>query len=596
VKWLALLLAIVGVRAELLYIGSGSEPEWDEFANLTKAKTNELHFEAKKNEAAATLYLRQRDVKVNWPVKLNGHGFTNLFLSEDDLVNAWPLPAGALKDGTNTLTFVVPKEADDIFVGDVRVETKPADATISVAVTEDEKRIPSRVTLVDGNGSLFPASNEATNAAARPGVFYLGEGAAKLKLPAGDYTLYAGRGFEYSISTQKISLKSGETKDVPMQIKREVNTRGWVASDTHVHTWTLSRHGDATLEERMITLAGEGIELPIATDHNLLADYTEPARKTGMDRYFTPVIGDEVTTPQGHFNIFPVAKEARMPNPQNTDWPRLMKEIRGTAGVRVAILNHPRNVHTGFQPFASTNFNARTGQNLRGFEFTFDAIEVCNSSALQSDTIQSFKDWLALLNYGYRITAVGSSDVHDVSRYIVGQGRTYIRADDSDPGKIDINKACDSFLAGRALVSMGLLTDMIVDERFGVGDLATNLPPEIKVSITVQGPTWVAATNLVLYGNGEVIREETFQADYSSVGKKKVTWTIPRFRGDVHLVAIATGPAVREPFWPIPKPYQASSKTWTPRVIGATNPIYLDTDGDGKFTAPRLQRAANKSP
>ena len=43
-------------------------------------------------------------------------------------------------------------------------------------------------------------------------------------------------------------------------------------------------------------------------------------------------------------------------------------------------------------------------------------------------------DWMALLNRGYRVTPVGSSDSHDVGRHFVGQGRTYIRCDDSDPG------------------------------------------------------------------------------------------------------------------------------------------------------------------
>lgn len=595
-KWLALIFAAVTCGAELIYIGSRSEPEWDEFAKLSKTATNQIRFVAKKNEERATLFLRQKDVKVDWRVKLNGEAFTNLFLSEDDLVNAWAVGAGRFKDGTNVLEFVAPKEADDIFVGDARVETGLfGAATVAIEVREGEKLTPCRLTLVDANGSLFPAAADGTNVAARPGVFYLGEGAARLKVPPGDYTLYAGRGFEYSVATQKVSLKIGETKKASLSIAREVNTKGWVASDTHVHTWTLSRHGDATMEERMVTLAGEGIELPIATDHNILADYSEPARKTGMNKYFTPVIGNEVTTPQGHFNIFPVNKDTRVPNPQITDWPRLMKEIRQTPGVKVIVLNHPRNVHQGFQPFAATNFNAKTGENLRGFDFTFDAIEVCNSSALQTEMMRSFTDWLALLNYGYAFTAVGSSDVHDVSRYIVGQGRTYVRADDSNPGQIDVNNACESFLRGRALVSMGLLTDMVVDSKFGVGGFATNLAETVNVTITVQGPTWTAATNLVLYANGQVVREEAFDANFASVGKKKVTWTIPRYAGDAHLVAIATGPGVTAPFWPIPKPYQPSSKTWRPLVVGATNPIWLDCDGDGKFTPPRLQRE-NKTP
>ena len=48
-------------------------------------------------------------------------------------------------------------------------------------------------------------------------------------------------------------------------------------------------------------------------------------------------------------------------------------------------------------------------------------------------------------------------------------------------------------------------------------------------------------------------------------------------------MALATGLGVVEPFWEIPRPCQASSKTFIPRVIGSTNPIWLDADGTGRF-------------
>ena len=56
---------------------------------------------------------------------------------------------------------------------------------------------------------------------------------------------------------------------------------------------------------------------------------------------------------------------------------------------------------------------------------------------------------------------------------------------------------------------------------------------------------------------------------------------------DFWIVAVATGPGVTAPFWAIPRPYQPSSKKWTPRVVGVTNPVYVDADGDGKYTSPR---------
>ena len=97
-------------------------------------------------------------------------------------------------------------------------------------------------------------------------------------------------------------------------------TPGFVACDTHVHTLTHSGHGDATDVERAITLAGEGVELPIATDHNKQVDYHAAAVKAGVRKYFTPVVGNEVTTSVGHFNVFPLPAGGPVPDFKAKDW------------------------------------------------------------------------------------------------------------------------------------------------------------------------------------------------------------------------------------------------------------------------------------
>lgn len=591
--------AVLVLNEKRVRLGTAGAPEWESFAkDPPSVHRLDLKFNARSNLHEATLFIRQDEVRQDWFVELNGRRLGKLFLMEADLVHHLSIPRGALRDGENLLSLLPPKENDDIVIDEIRIDPRPpaeaiAEGTLSVSVTDDQQQsLPCRVTVVDSHGALaalFVPTNSALTTALRPGVVYTGKGQTEVGLPSGNYTVYASRGFEWSVATQSVQVVEGQLKPVSVSLRREVPTPGFVSCDTHVHTFTHSRHGDATMEERMLTLAGEGIELPIATDHNLNIDYSETARRLGVSGWFTPVTGNEVTTPAGHFNIFPVQPEARVPDFKLTDWPRLMTALRATPDVRVVVLNHPRNIHGNFQPFAATNFNAVSGENLRGPEFTFDAMELLNSSAQQSDYLLVFRDWFALLNHGYRITAVGSSDSHDVSRYIVGQGRTYIACPDADPARLDIATACSNLVAGRALVSMGLLAQMTVEEKFGVGDLATNLPTNVRVQIRVLGPSWVSATNVTLFANGVKIRDQTIGPDDASgVGlKATVNWTISRPAHDVHLVALATGPEVTAPFWAIPKPYQPTSSKWTGRVIAATNPIWLDADGDGRFTAAR---------
>ncbi|MDB6117735.1 MAG: hypothetical protein JWO08_1516, partial [Verrucomicrobiaceae bacterium] len=209
--------------------------------------------------------------------------------------------------------------------------------------------------------------------------------------------------------------------------------------------------------------------------------------------------------------------------------------------------------------------------------------EVITSAAMQSDIHLLYRDWFALLNHGHRMAAIGSSDSHDVNRFILGQGRTYVAVNDADPAHLNMEEVWRSYQEGRLLVSLGLLAQVRVDDHFGVGDLATGLSDTVKVEATVSGPSWVQADLVALYANGIMIREDVIQDAHRAGQKAKVIWRIPRPRHDVHLVVIATGPGVTEPFWEIPRPYQPSSTTFVPRVIGSTNPVWLDADGDGKF-------------
>jgi hypothetical protein len=106
------------------------------------------------------------------------------------------------------------------------------------------------------------------------------------------------------------------------------------------------------------------------------------------------------------------------------------------------------------------------------------------------------------------------------------------------------------------------------------------------VDVTVLGPSWIAADKVELYQNGVLVVERRIESS-SSVEKARLNLALPRPNFDAHVVVIATGPGVAWPHWAIPRPYQPSSPVWEPRVIGSSNPIWIDSDGDGKFTPAR---------
>src|SRR5262249_48029787 len=109
---------------------------------------------------------------------------------------------------------------------------------------------------------------------------------------------------------------------------------------------------------------------------------------------------------------------------------------------------------------------------------------------------------------------------------------------------------------------------------------------EVKVKVRVLGPDWVKADKVELYANGRKIREARIISKDGRPGVKwQGVWVLPRFRHDVHLVAVASGPGVTELYWPIAKPYQPTSPKVDRRVIGASGAVWIDADGDGKRTS-----------
>ena len=576
--------------------------EWADFPEHPDAERLVVRFDARANPGEQTLRLRQQNVKQTWKVRLNDQQLGELHRDENDMVVYFAVPAGVLLDGQNQLTIEQTGNVpDDVRLADIRLDSRPLKAVlsegqmvVSVGQHGTGEPMPGRITVLTSDGALQTVGAESNDTmAVRPGVIYC-NGKASFGVPAGDYVVHVGRGFEYAASGILISVEPGDVESIGAELDRDVPTDGWIACDTHVHTLTHSGHGDATIDERMLTIAGEGIELPIATDHNVHVDYETVAQRLGVRKYFTPVIGNEVTTKVGHFNVFPIAPGAPPPDHRLTEWDAIFDSIYATPDVKVCILNHARDIHSGVRPFGPKLHNALVGENLAGWKLRANAMEVINSSAQQTDIMRLFDDWFGLLNRGHFLTPVGSSDSHDVARHFVGQGRTYIRGDDSDPGNIDVAAAVESFLAGRVVVSLGLFADIEVAGRHGPGDIvprSQNDADPVVVNVRVLGPSWTRADMVELYANGHKIRE-------AAIAPKENTWVavnssvrwelddLPRGQ-DVFLVAIARGPGVRHLSWPIARPYQPKSPEWTPHVLSATGAVWLDRDGDGRRTPAR---------
>lgn len=593
--------------------------------------SREWSFQAPAWDGPLTLEIVQQDVHRRWDLRLNGVPVGSLRVATEARSEYLELEAGLLVEGSNTLELALAERPsgpdanmDDVLVGPLTLHLSSfrelfglRPVTVEVREVGSSRALPARLTLVRSDEPdaldvrIHYGHPTRTSAGASPGdlddprgspstptrrsVIYCGPEPLSFEAPMGEYTLYASRGVEWSRARTALTIGPDGAADVCLELERQVDTEGWVACDTHLHTYTFSGHGDASTEERVVTLAAEGIELAIATDHNHQTDYAPTQAALGLNAWFTPVIGNEVTTRNGHFNAFPfepletLDTGGRLPDHTLEDWVALVEDIRD-AGAQVVILNHPRWPRVDDCPLAFLKYESETGRRARrgAPAFTFDALELVNTTCDTPDPFLLLRDWFGILNGGERVFAVGSSDSHTVGDP-VGQGRTYVASASDVAAEIDVEAACAAMRAGRMSTSMGIVAtaqarvsgaaEETAWQPMG-GLVAPSEQGPVLVRLRVQAPHWVRPREARVYLNGVEAARQAVPAPSPAAAQAAtdsyLEFTLPRPWHDAHLICAVVGDEVEEPFWHSLNPY----------TFAATNPIFID-NGDGRWQSPR---------
>jgi len=575
------------------HLGNDVTKDWPEAAAEPEGTRLDVRFESRPNAGEWTLFLEQRSVDSAWRLKVNGVEIARLRSGADAAERAYPVPAGCVADGENVLSLEPDDPGDDVVLGRIRLverslrqmhSTRPVQLRVIDEATREH--MPARITIVDAEGrpaSLFYAERPRT--AVRDGVLYVGAEDTRFELPPGAYTVHATHGMEWSLSTLTLRVDDETDATVEHVLRREVDTRGYVAADTHIHTLQFSGHGDASADERQVTLAGEGVELAIATDHNHNTDYRPFQRSLGLSSRFTAVVGNEVTTKVGHFNGFPLDPQDEIPPHDSTDFVAIVDGMRAK-GAKVVILNRPRWPSHDDSPFGNHGLDPVLGRFDPPLELTMDATELVNSTTEEADPLFLFRDWLALLNSGVRLFAVGSSDSHTVGDP-VGQGRTYVPSKSDDPARIDVDAACDAIKNGRTSISMGIFATILVDGRWTMGDTATPSDSDrwLPIEVRVRAPSWVTPRKARLFVEGDLLAEQDVPRTSGAPTDVALHFDLPFPIHDTWVVCVVTGKNVDGPYWPLLNPY----------TLAATNPVFLDVEGDGWSCAREIAERMTRS-
>ncbi|MBN1946157.1 MAG: CehA/McbA family metallohydrolase [Bradymonadales bacterium] len=394
------------------------------------------------------------------------------------------------------------------------------------------------------------------------------DGMAQLLVRPGSYDVYISRGPEYNVSRSKVVVGPGETVSVAATLSRVVDTTGWIAADTHLHTIN-SIDASTSLDRRVRMLAAEGVEWAVATDHNYITDYSPAIARNNLQQWLTSSIGIELTTLEsGHFNGYPLRYQVGPITHGAFQWSQrtpgeLFAELRalGRYGPENTIVqvNHPRDTILGYlnqyrrdgltgeytEPGLMEQFISPEGQAFFDEEgqttwsWDFDAFEILNGKRF--DLIHHYRvpenlpegelpdaippagtilidedgqvsypgaldDWYNLINLGYRYVAVGVSDSHEDLQE-PGYARTMIHTGLDDPMKVEEMDMVRGLRSRRVFVTNGPMVDLYINhpEQGAIGQTLVDSDGTISLTFRVTAAPWISVGRVNLIRNGLVV-------------------------------------------------------------------------------------------
>jgi len=435
-----------------------------------------------------------------------------------------------------------------------------------------------RVTVVDGSGSPLPAKVSVVGFDSAPepvsggGTFVFrsdvdqqgrelfGIAAVRFLDQSGDsgafplapatYEVVVSRGPEYSIHRERVSLASGSTTTVDATLVKVVDSTGFVGADYHVHLVN-SFDCSVTRDDRIRTMAAEGVEYFVASDHDFVTDLRPDVARLGLAAYLTAVVSSEVTTFNlGHFNAWPLE---RIPDsytggaidwgrggmPAGRDFPSLGSYDLSPSELFAAIrdrtspghdggiiqVNHLNDDTLGYftlagidsatvppQSFTSPELIRQNPAIANLYDDNFDTLELWvvgsrDQTSLLQDT--NLGDWFNLLNQGYIKTATADSDTHSTAIVQAGGPRNFVASSSDDPGDLDDVELTASVRQGRLIgtnapfLRVTLEGDGGATAGHGLGQpkLVGATSHAATLHLNIQSPTWAEFDTIELFAN-----------------------------------------------------------------------------------------------
>lgn len=477
----------------------------------------------------------------------------------------------------------------------------PPPAAIDFTITEEGSgaSLPCKAQFIPRDGTPKVDLGPANRAHGCVDQCHAENGRFTVRLPAGSYQVIVTRGPEYSHLTQEVVLREGQTVAVTGQLKRLVDTSGWVSTDFHNHS-TPSGDNTCGTDDRLINLAAEHIEFAPGTEHNRIYDWTPHLTKLGLTPWMSTVTGMELTGNNQHLNCFPLKPEPGKQSNGAPVWnydPRIsaitLRDWQGGDPDRWIQVNHPDLQRV----FNDADAHGEADRGYYGITQYVDAWEIENyidagiladapfriveTAPGQPRRVEFIREfiYLQLLNKGHRLKAVAVADAHSVHGNGVGGWRTWLPSTTDDAAKIDWRAMSSAAKAGHSVLSTGPFLTVTANGAQPGAEIKSGGQP-VALKVKVQCTDWLDIDRIQVLVNGRQVKELNFtrqsHPDWFSNGVVKFEREIPvPLKEDAHLIVVAyysTG-SLKTCFGTSPQS-KLKPQAWH-------NAIYVDVDGNG---------------
>jgi hypothetical protein len=411
----------------------------------------------------------------------------------------------------SSLTTFVPGSARDLVL-----DVSPGgELHVSIVDADGRKPLTARLLVHGIDGTVDPSFGPDYRASGAGPVIDALRGDVATPLPSGRYRVAATKGIEWTVDARVVDIVPGRATSVTLAPRHVVPTPGVLACDLHVHARP-SFDSPVTPEDRVLSLVAAGIDFAVPTEHNVVGDYSSAIETLDLRNELSSVTGVEITTYGkgfGHFGVFPYPPQQPVPPFKHTNMSAIFHAVRSDPA-RYFQLNHPR-MPKGIGYFANLGFDPKGPRMQLHSRVDFDGIEVYNGyESEQPDLVDRvLRDYWALLDYGWRFTATGSSDSHRIQYRWAGYPRTMVTVDpsatlDDDAKVIDPMIVVASIKKGHATVTSGPIIELKLGGA-APGDEAVTTDDPIHGHVRVRAAPWVDVTEVQIVANGRVV--QTFE-------------------------------------------------------------------------------------